>query len=403
MLTLIKEPILLAFLIVSYNFALVQLSQMLNFKLYPSSLSERLHLTFFLSALYIAWLFGERLRTVAWIGFLFVFNVLLQAVVEQKVNLVLEQMPAFLITLIVIKLFESPVEKRWKQFQEEKHRLEEKFSENQKELMEALKTKKLYKELIEKLTKEKYELEKRIEKLKEEEIVEKERLLKEKEDIVKRLNSLKETLKDYEERIERLKDANRRLFEMLELQQERTANRENKELSRLRSERKKLVKELLALEELLEEASKENLRLNEEKEDLRHQLEELQRQLSLTQLRLEECERIKLTKKELYQEMLELVLNRIEWEDQALEEFIQLDHQRKKEFLKELILLNMKELGEIFETIKGVKNTFKLKPRGGRIYFTYGKEKTWRILGILDEEDQKHKERYIKELAKWKE
>jgi len=95
MLALIKEPILLAFLIVSYNFALVQLSHMLDVRLYPSSLSEKLHLTFFLSALYVAWLFGERLRTVAWIGLLFVFNVLLQAVVEQRFSLVLEQMPAF--------------------------------------------------------------------------------------------------------------------------------------------------------------------------------------------------------------------------------------------------------------------------------------------------------------------
>lgn len=74
-------------------------------------------------------------------------------------------------------------------------------------------------------------------------------------------------------------------------------------------------------------------------------MEELQRQLSLVQLSLEEYERIKLTKKELYQEMLDLVLDRIEWEDQALEEFIQLDHQRKKEFLKELMLLNIKHEG----------------------------------------------------------
>jgi myosin heavy subunit len=403
MLRLIKEPILLAFLIVSYNFALVQLSHMLDVRLYPSSLSEKLHLTFFLSALYVAWLFGERLRTVAWIGLLFVFNVLLQATMEQRFSIVLEQMPTFLITLLVIKLFESPVEKKWRQLQEEKYRLEEELSKNQKELMEALKTKRLHQELIEKLTKEKSELEKRIERLTEEETTEKERLLKGKEDIVKRLNSLKETLKGYEERIERLTEANRRLFEMLELQQERTTDKGDRELSKLRSEKKRLMKELLALEELLEETSKENLRLNEERENLLHQVEELQRELSLTQLRLEEYERIKSTKKEIYQEMLDLVLDRIEWEGQALEEFIQLDHQRKREFLKELMLLNMKELGEVFETLKGVKNTFKLKPKGGRIYFTYGKEKTWRILGILDEEDQKHKERFIRELAKWKE
>lgn len=123
----------------------------------------------------------------AWIGLLFVFNVFLRAVVEQTFSTVLEQMPAFLITLLVIRLFESPVEKRWRQFQEEKQRLEEELLKNLKELMEALKTKKLYKELIEKLTKEKSELEKRIEKLTDEETTEKERLLKEKEDVVKKV------------------------------------------------------------------------------------------------------------------------------------------------------------------------------------------------------------------------
>jgi hypothetical protein len=51
------------------------------------------------------------------------------------------------------------------------------------------------------------------------------------------------------------------------------------------------------LEELLEETSRESLRLNEKKENLRHQVEELQRQLSLTQLCLEEYERIRCTKK----------------------------------------------------------------------------------------------------------
>jgi signal transduction histidine kinase len=60
----------------------------------------------------------------------------------------------------------------------------------------------------------------------------------------------------------------------------------------------------------------------------------------------------------------------------------------------------MKELLALEELLE---NTFKLKPKGGRIYFTYGKEKTWRILGILDEEEQKHKEMFIRELAKWKE
>jgi chromosome segregation ATPase len=106
--------------------------------------------------------------------------------------------------------------------------------------MEVLKTKKLYQEIVEQLTKKKSELEKRIEKLTEEETAKNERLLKEKEDIVRKLNFLKETLKGYEERTESLKEANIRLFEMLELQQERTTDKGDNELSKLRSERKKI-------------------------------------------------------------------------------------------------------------------------------------------------------------------
>ncbi len=376
---------------------------MLDLRLYPSSVPEKVHLVFFISALYVAWLFGERLRTVAWIGVLFLFGVLLQTVMEWRWNLIIEQMPGFLLTLFVIRLFESPTEKRLRQIQEEKQKLEEELSRNQQELMEVLKTKKLHQELIERLTKEKVELEERIGKLTEQEAMEKERLLREKEYIIQKLNSYRETLKSYEERIQRLTDANRRLFEILELEQEKLTGKGDNELSRLRREKKRMMKEILALEELLEETSKENLKLKEEMENIQRKVEQLQRELSLAHIRLEEYQKLQSTKEETYQEFLELVLDNLEWEEQALEEFMRLDPQRKREFLKELMLLNMKEIGETFETIKGAKNTFKLKPKGGRIYFTYGNEKNWRILGILDDEDQKHKERFIREVLRWRE
>jgi len=398
MLKFVKEPILLAFLIVSYNFALIQISQMLNFRLYPSSPSEKLHLIFFLSTLYIAWLFGERLRTVAWIGAVFVLNILLQAILKKDPSFVLEQMPAFLITLFVIKLFESPVEKRFRLLQESKQRLEEELTKNQYELMEALETKRAYEELLAKLNRDKEELEARIEKLTAEEEKEKELLLKEKEEVVKKLNHLKERLRTYEEKIERLTQANRKLFEILQAQQEKDPMPENKELSKLRQERKRLIKELIAMEEILDELSKENFRLKEEKERLQKALEDTQKRLQLAELNLEQYKKSQTNKKEIYKEILGIVLDNITWDEKALEEFIRFDHEWKREFLKELLLLNMKSPGEVFENVKGAKNVFKLKPKGGRIYFTYGKEKNWHILGVLDAQDDKHKERFIKSL-----
>ncbi|WP_448587993.1 hypothetical protein [Thermocrinis sp.] len=394
MLGLVKEPFLLAFLIISYNFALIQLSYMLEVRLYPVLLSEKLHLIFFLSVLYVAWLFGERLRTVAWIGVIFVLSVFIQSVLMREPRLMLENMPAFLITLLAIKLFESPVEKRLKALQESKHKLEEELVRNQQELIETLKTKQLYDELLIKLSKEKEELEKTIEKLTAEEEREKERLLKEKEEIAKKLNSFKETLRAYEEKVERLTQANRRLFEMIETQQERLAEPENKELSKLRSERKKLIKELLDMEGILDELMKENSKLKEEKENLQKGLQDALTKLELAQLGLEQYRKSQTSKKEVYKDLLELILENITWEEKALEDFIGLDRERKKEFLKELLLLNMKDTSEVFESLK--KNIFKLKPKGGRIYFTHGKDRNWHIIGILDAEDDKHKNRFIR-------
>ena len=402
MLKFLREPILLAFLILSYNFALIQISDMLNLKLYPVSLSEKLHLLFFLSALYTAWLFGERLRTVAWIGAIFVLNVFVQAVLDKDPNLIIQKMPAFLITLIVIKLFESPAEKRLRLLQETKQKLEEELAKNQQELMEALKTRRLYEEILTKLSKEKEDLERKIGKLAEQE-EERQQLLKEKEEIVKKLNSYAQTLKVFEEKVERLTQANRKLFELIEIQEKKSAIPENKELSKLRSERKKLIKEILDMEQALDDLLRENAKLKEEKDRAKEELENTLRKLQLLELELEQYKKSQNSKTEIYKEIFGVVLDNITWEEKALEEFIRLDADRKKEFLKELLLLNMKDLGESFENIKDAKNVFKLKPRGGRIYFTYGKEKRWHIIGLLDAEDDKHKSRFVKVLRGWKE
>ncbi len=391
----------MAFLIVSYNFALIQISNILGFRLYPVSLSEKLYLLFFLSALYVAWLFGERLRTVAWIGTIFVLNVLMQAILKEEPSVILEQIPAFLITLFVIKLFESPAEKRLRLLQETKQKLEEELAKNQQELTEALKIRQLYDEILTKLNKEKEELEKKIERLSEQE-KERQQLLKEKEDIVKKLDSYKGTLKVYEEKIERLTQANRKLFELIEVQEKRSATPENKELSKLRSERKRLIKDMLDMEQMLDDLLKENAKLREERDSTQKNLENTVRKLQLFELELEQYKRSQTSKKEIYKEILEIALENISWEEKALEDFVQLDVDRKKEFLKELLLLNMKDLGEVFENIKDAKNVFKLKPKGGRIYFTYGKEKRWHIIGVLHAEDDKHKSRFVEVLKEWK-
>ena len=93
-----------------------------------------------------------------------------------------------------------------------------------------------------------------------------------------------------------------------------------------------------------------------------------------------------------------IFFDNIEFEEKAIREFIQLNVEAKKEFIKELFLLNMKNYDDKFESMKGYKNILKLKPAGGRIYFTFGEKKRWKVLGMLWGEDDKTKNRYVREL-----
>ncbi|MFN7065905.1 MAG: hypothetical protein ACK4OF_07145, partial [Aquificaceae bacterium] len=99
-----------------------------------------------------------------------------------------------------------------------------------------------------------------------------------------------------------------------------------------------------------------------------------------------------------YRELLEGLLDNLEFEERAIRDFMDLDVKAKGEFAKELMLLNMKGPEEKFEAMRGYKGVFKLKPKGGRIYFTFGSKRRWKVIGILWGEDDKAKSTYAKEL-----
>ena len=142
------------------------------------------------------------------------------------------------------------------------------------------------------------------------------------------------------------------------------------ELSRLRQERKRLSRELISLQEFLEELSKENTKLNQRYEDLLQRFEEEKREREKLQLQVEDLLKQVESKRQIYEDLLSTLFENIEFEDRAIRELLELDRETKREFLRELMLLNMKDREERFEVMKGYKNVFKLKPMGGRIYFT---------------------------------
>jgi len=169
------------------------------------------------------------------------------------------------------------------------------------------------------------------------------------------------------------------------------------ELSRLRQERKKLSRELSQLHGLLEELSKENTELRKKYEETVSELALLKKERDELLVSLENYKKSVESKKEIYKELLNSLFDRVEFEERTVDEFMELPYEAKGEFLRELLLLNMKDLSDRFETMRGYKNIFKLKPKGGRIYFTYGEKKLWKVVGFLWGEDRARKLRYAKE------
>jgi hypothetical protein len=382
-----KESLKILFLIVAYNFILEYISEKLPIKLFPDDLQSFVMLMSFDSALYLAWLFGYRYSTLLWFSYLFFFQILGMSLITQSFYPITHFTPSFLITLIFLSLSESPTEKHTKKILEEKYKLE-------KELEDTKEQVKLAQDLLNLLKREKEQVEIKLSQLEESQTIEKQRLLKEKEELIQRISQAQMHLNEYQSRLERLTEANRKLFEVIDLLQRQEEKNQKGEIAQLRRERKKLVKELLQLESTLEDCRRQNAELKLELSEF----ESIKREREILAIELQDLKKKQKTKGDIYKEVLNFLLENIEMEDRAISEFIHLPIEKKREFVKELLILNMKERGESLENMKGLKNVFKLKPRGGRIYFTFGENRRWKVLGLIASEDDKDKEKYAKEI-----
>ena len=395
---MVREALKLLFLIVSYNFILHYLSTLTPVLLFPLQLEGILMVVSFTSALYFAWLFGYREKTVIWLAYVSLFQIIGLSIAREDYEVITQFIPSLLLTLSIIWLFESPVERKTKKLEEERRRLEEELSKNDAELRGLVEQINLLRELTERVSREKEIIENEFKKLREEELTEKEKLEREREILAQKLQENQRKLTEYTERLERLTKINRELFQMLEAMQETEPKADKEEVSKLRRDRKRLSKELISMQEFLEELSKENTRISQKYEDLLQKFEIEKREREKLQLQVESLLKQVESKKQIYEDLLSTLFENVEFEERAVRELLELNKEAKGEFLKELMLLNMKDIDERFENLKGYKNIFKLKPMGGRIYFTFGEGKRWKVLGMLWGEDDKSKDRYIKEL-----
>ncbi|MCS7285030.1 MAG: hypothetical protein NZ527_04850 [Hydrogenobacter thermophilus] len=395
-----REALKVLFLIVSYNFLLEYVSSRLPLpvRLFPEDIRSFVMLLSFDSALYLAWLFGYRNTTLLWLAYLFFFQILGISFIDGTYTPIAEYTPSFLITLLFLRFSESPTERRTREIKEEIKKLERELERNRGELETLREQVKLSEDLILHLNKEKAMIEEKLNELRDSQMAERQALLKERDQLAEKIRQAEISLSEYKNKLERITEANRKLFELLEILQRREEGSQKGEIAQLRKERKKLVKEVLELRSLWESSEREKAQLKLEVLELKSSLEKLQRERDLLELELQELKSRMLSKEEVYMEVLGFVLDNIEMEERALREFISLPVDKKREFMKELLLLNMKGRDESLEAMKGLKNVFKLKPRGGRIYFTFGQKLRWRVLGLIASEDDKDKDRYAKEI-----
>ncbi|WP_340690568.1 hypothetical protein [Hydrogenobacter thermophilus] len=395
-----REALKVLFLIVSYNFLLEYVSSRLPLpvRLFPEDIRSFVMLLSFDSALYLAWLFGYRNTTLLWLAYLFFFQILGISFIDSTYTPIAEYTPSFLITLLFLRFSESPTERRTREIKEEIKKLERELERNRGELETLREQVKLSEDLILHLNKEKAMIEEKLNELRDSQMAERQALLKERDQLAEKIRQAEISLSEYKNKLERITEANRKLFELLEILQRREEGSQKGEIAQLRKERKKLVKEVLELRSLWESSEREKAQLKLEVLELKSSLEKLQRERDLLELELQELKSRMLSKEEVYMEVLGFVLDNIEMEERALREFISLPVDKKREFMKELLLLNMKGRDESLEAMKGLKNVFKLKPRGGRIYFTFGQKLRWRVLGLIASEDDKDKDRYAKEI-----
>ncbi len=409
-----KDILTLLFLLIAYNFLLgyTTLEKLLPVPLFPTDVYNFVIVVSFNLVLFLGWLFGQRRSTVVWLSYLLFSQVIMLSILKKDISIIYMDLPSITLSLMLIWLFESPVEKKIKKITEERDRLRKELERNREELERLREESKLRKEFMEVLRKEKQDIESQLEKILAKvdilppdpsdvymSMIYKKAVLEEqRQELEDKIAELEERLEEYKEREERLKRANARLFKMLgEIKGEKEEeNGKQKELAHLRKLRKKLSKTIRELNQKVSELKEENSKLKRKVESLEAENINLRKSLMEKETEIEELKKGSHTNT--YKDVLGEIFKNIEFSEKAIIEFSRLDPARKSSFLRELLLLDFKNERDNLERIKGMEGVFKLKPSGGRIYFTYGERKRWLILGMLDSEDDKIKDRYIKEV-----
>ncbi len=377
-----REALTLLFLIVSYNFLLWYITEfnLSPVPLFPKNAYHVVLVLAYNSVLYISWLFGERHRVVQWIGYLFFFQIVALSIYFGDLGIIVRDLPPVILTFALVVLFESPTEREIRNIEKEREELIVEIDRIRREREKVEVHLRMLQSEIKKIEEEK----------KKEEISEE--ALKELEE---KLQNLQKEIKEYKEKEKRLLEANRKLFQLLDmLRSEAEVVVGRGELSSLRKERKKLIKELLQLQELVDIYSEENEKLKEENYKLRRKLEEMSIKLGKLEIELESAKSDGCNKRDIYRNIFTSILQ-LSFSDRAMDELIKLPADKTRLFLRELFRLSQRIGQENIEPLASLPEVYKLRFAGGRIYLRR-RNGSWEVVGLLDSEDDKEKERYIR-------
>ncbi|NPA32757.1 MAG: hypothetical protein GXO04_03930, partial [Aquificae bacterium] len=394
-----KEALILLFLIVSYNYILYYITAE-GLSAVPLFPKDPVHVIIVLSfnlVLYIGWFFGERRRLVTLLGYLFFVQIALLSLIQKDPYVFVSDAVPVVFTLMLVALFESPFEKEKKRLEEERKKLLFELEKNLRKREEIEEKIDEYKRAISVL---RFELERKEESLKrakalEEDAKKVEQREREVNALKKKLSELETELRKQREKEARLLDANRQLFQLLELLgKEEDKKRGTREVKELRKERKKLIKEVLELQKLLEVYDKENKELRLRLEELNREKEKLTKELEEARESARRAKSAEEKRTDVYREVLRAILPHVDFSKEAVREFGELDNARKRALIRELERLKD---GKKPESLASDKDIYKLKFSGGRAYLGKKNER-WVVIGILDSEDDKDKARFIEGL-----
>ncbi len=372
-----REPLTLLFLIIAYNLFLWFITEyrISPVPFFPADMYQVVLVLSYNSVLYLSWLFGERYKTVQWMGYLFFFQIVALSVYFSDLEIIVRNLPPVLLTFILVVLFESPTEKEIKSIEKER---------------EALLTE------IDRVRRERESIEIHLKEL-ERELKEVEgRKEESQENLEEKIRTLQKEIKDYREKEHRLVETNRRLFQLLDMLRNEPETGGKEELKNLRRERKRLIRELIQLQELTDIYSEENQKLKEQAEKLKDELEKLRRKMGELEIQLENAKRETGPLQEIYREVLSAIPG-VEFAPRAVEEFSKLPERKKKASLRELFVFSQRRESKKLESVTTLSGVFKLRFSGGRLYLKKN-GKSWTVIGILPSERDKDKERYIREV-----